>query len=152
MKAIEYKKGDLVRHPKKEDWGVGIVQEDCSEKLVSIVFENAGLKLLSLDYVKPIKISIENFTVNDLNKINSSARVYFDEPFVDIYNDIKSQFPQHLVIIENGCYFEVFEEDAEYFSNLYGWKIYERQEGVPMTGFPEDAKKVCHGFTTTTKI
>lgn len=78
----------------------------------------------------------------ETQRIAEKNHIYIAEPFVNIFQDVKSKYPEHLVIIQNGCYFEVLEQDAEYFSNLYGWKIYERQVDVPMTGFPEASNKV----------
>jgi len=138
---MEYKKGNVVEHP-KADWGRGIVLEDSNGATVKIGFEKVGVKELSLQYVQPNIVDTGTVSDTEVKRIAEKNRIYVDEPFVDIFQDIKSKYPEHLVIIENGCYFEVFEQDAEYFSNMYGWKIYERQIDVPMTGFPEDAKKV----------
>lgn len=53
----EYKKGDIVRHPTKEDWGIGTVLSDSTGGLVNVVFNQAGKKTLSLEYVQLIKVS-----------------------------------------------------------------------------------------------
>jgi hypothetical protein len=49
--SVEYKKGYLVKHPKIDDWGVGVVLEDSDGKIVNVSFKNAGKKSLSLQYV-----------------------------------------------------------------------------------------------------
>ncbi len=136
-----YKKGNVVEHPRAE-WGRGIVLEDSDGSTVKIGFEKVGVKTIALQYVQPAIVDAAIVSDTKVKRIAEKNRIYVDEPFVDIFQDIKSKYPEHLVIIENGCYFEVLEQDAEYFSNMYGWKIYERQIDVPMTGFPEDAKKV----------
>ena len=133
--------GNIVEHP-KADWGRGIVLEDSDGSTVKIGFEKVGVKTISLQYVQPIVVDTATVSDTEVKRIAEKGRVYVDEPFVDIFQDIKSKYPEHLVIIENGYYFEVFEQDAEYFSNMYGWKIYERQIDVPMTGFPDGAEKV----------
>jgi len=148
--TMEYKKGNVVEHP-KADWGRGIVLEDSDGSTVKIGFEKAGVKTIALQYVQPIVVDTATVSDIEVQRIAEKSRIYVDEPFVDIFQDIKSKYPEHLVIIENGCYFEVFEKDAEYFSNMYGWKIYERQIGVSMTGFPEDAKKVWNDLKNLNK-
>jgi len=51
--SVEYKKGYLVKHPKIDDWGVGVVLEDSDGEIVNVSFKNAGKKSLSLQYVEP---------------------------------------------------------------------------------------------------
>jgi len=136
-----YKKGNIVEHP-NADWGQGVVLEDSDGIIVKISFEKVGVKTISLQYVQPVVVDTDIVSDIEVRRITDANRVYVGEFFIDIFQDIKSKYPEHLVIIQNGCYFEVFEQDAEYFSEMYGWKIYERQIDVPMTGFPEDAKKV----------
>ena len=58
-----------------------------------------------------------------------------------IKSKVKSQRPNHLVIIQNGNFFEVFNDDAEYFQDYFDYKIFVRF-GVKTTGFPIFAKKV----------
>ena len=136
-----YEKNTVVSHPSM-NWGYGlIIKNNEQNRTVNVNFEKVGIKTISLQHVvlnkENKKISTQQLR-NNLEK----AIVYSDKPFIDIFNDIKSSYPFHLVIIENGCYYEILKQDAEYFSKIYGWTIYERQIGVPMTGFPEDAKKV----------
>ena len=52
-----YTKGDLVRHPTKESWGLGEVLEDSDGESVRVFFEGAGEKPLGLAYVQPIKVT-----------------------------------------------------------------------------------------------
>jgi len=78
----------------------------------------------------------------EAKEIIEKNRVYIGDSFFDIFQDIKSKYPNHLVIIENGRFFEAFEKDAEVLSKKYGWKVYERQIGVSMTGFPVEAHKI----------
>lgn len=53
---MEYRKGDRVRHPKRLEWGVGQVLADSSGGSVKIFFERAGEKVISLDFVQPVKL------------------------------------------------------------------------------------------------
>ncbi|MBY5944660.1 DUF3553 domain-containing protein [Photobacterium rosenbergii] len=53
---MEYKKGDRVIHPKKEDWGLGEVLENSNDATVRVFFVGVGEKILSLQYVQPIKV------------------------------------------------------------------------------------------------
>ena len=69
-------------------------------------------------------------------------KVFLYEKFIDIHNYIKALYPDHLVFIQNGYYFEILNEDAEYCNQLYGWTIYERQANIPMTGFTDNIRKI----------
>lgn len=139
---INYTKGTVVRHPSK-DWGLGVILEDSVGALVKVGFEKVGVKNLSLEYVDLDLVA--EYSDESKRKIvirSALERVYVNEPFSHIYADLKSKLPHHLVIIENGVYFEVLEKDAEYFRKAYGWKIYERELGVSLTGFPTESKRV----------
>lgn len=68
----------------------------------------------------------------------------FDEPFEDIYRDIKSKALNHLVIIENGAYYEVINDDAEKCRHIYGWKVYSRAKNQQLTGFPIGIKSIFY--------
>lgn len=52
-----YRKGDRVRHPTQQSWGMGEVLEDSDAKSVRVFFEGAGEKTLQLAYVRLIKIA-----------------------------------------------------------------------------------------------
>ena len=72
---MEYKKGDRVKHPTKEDWGLGEVLENSNGATVRVFFVGAGEKTLSLQYVQPIKIEgneAKNAVLDNL-KISKSA-------------------------------------------------------------------------------
>lgn len=133
------KKGTVIKHP-SADWGKGIVLESSFNNTIKVRFERVGLKTLSLEYVKPIILENESLVTEDeLERIKGKERIYFDEKFVDIFNDIKSKYPKHLIFIQSGYYFNVLFKDAEECSNLFGWTIYEKTEGIPMTGIADGA-------------
>ena len=83
---------------------------------------------------------------NSNSKVTHSSRfhnrIFERTPFIEIYRELKISNPQFLIIIQNGCYYEVLNEDAELLNRLYGWKIYERSPGVQTTGFPINAQKI----------
>lgn len=54
---MSYEKGERVRHPTLEKWGVGEVLENASAKEVRVFFVGVGEKRLSLEHVKPVKVS-----------------------------------------------------------------------------------------------
>ena len=138
---MKFLKDTLIKHP-KVDWGVGRVIKDASSESVTAIFEKVGLKTILLSHVTPTIVNYEleigRNKFNDLLKL----RLYFDESFEEIYNDIKSKAPNHLVIIENGNYYEVINNDAEKCRELYGWKVYSRTKNQPLTGFPIENKNV----------
>jgi hypothetical protein len=53
---MEYKKGDRVKHPIKNDWGLGEVLENSNSESVRIFFVGIGEKTLSLKHVQPVKV------------------------------------------------------------------------------------------------
>ena len=134
-----FEKNNLIRHP-KVDWGIGVVLFSSDGKTVTALFEKVGKKVLSLKHIFPILVQ-EPIDFN-VNKVNLIHRTYTSTYFNDIYYDIKSEYPNHLIFIENGCYYEILNEDAKELSLLYDWKIYERQKGIVMTGFPITNKYV----------
>lgn len=72
---MEYKKGDRVKHPSKDDWGLGEVLENSNGATVRVFFVGIGEKTLSLQYVQPIKvegIEADNAILDNL-KISKSV-------------------------------------------------------------------------------
>ena len=77
---MEYKKGDRVKHPTKEDWGLGEVLENSNGDTVRVFFVGAGEKTLSLQYVQPIKIEgneANNVVLDNLKISKSSSGVKY---------------------------------------------------------------------------
>jgi hypothetical protein len=137
---MKYLKGGWVEHP-VEDWGKGVVLEDADGPTVTISFETVGIKTLDLRYVEPQIISAALASEEKIEQLKASSRLYFNESFLDIYRDIKISFPGHIVIIQNGFFFEALESDAEYLRSLFGWKIHARGN-ASVTGFPDQAVSV----------
>jgi len=121
-----------------ECWGKKLLRKD----EIDILPEFYSQKLPSKKHAQPILADSESVPNIAVKRIAEKSRVYVDEPFVDIFHDLKSRYPDHLIIIENGYYFEVFEQDAYFLSEEYGWKIIEQQIGVPKAGFPTNSRKV----------
>ena len=139
---MEYKIGCLVKHPNQNlDWGMGVVLKDDDGMSVQVCFASVGVKTLSLQHIKPIIIDNPSEHAAKAKEIIAKNRVYIGESFFDIYHDIKQKYPNHLLIIENGIYFESLEQDAKILSKKFEWKIYERQVDVSMIGFPSYFKK-----------
>ena len=63
-----------------------------------------------------------------------------DRP-IDIVNDLKIDYPDHIVFVQNGFFWEVYEGDAEVCSRLFGWKIASHGTGRTFTGVPINARK-----------
>jgi len=53
---MEYKKGDRVKHPTRDDWGLGEVLENSNGKSVRVFFVGEGEKTLLLKYVQPVRV------------------------------------------------------------------------------------------------
>ena len=129
-----------MEHP-TADWGKGVVLEDAEGSTVLVSFESVGIKTVSLKHVDLRVLSEPIATNDDVERLILVSRLYIDEPFLDIYHDLKSKFPEHLVIIQNGYFFEALEDDAEYLRGLYGWNIHARGN-ASITGFPDKAVSV----------
>jgi hypothetical protein len=67
---MKYTKGDRVRHPIKNEWGLGEVLEDSRGSQVRIFFVEAGEKTLDLNYVEPEKVSGEEAKHRGLDNLS----------------------------------------------------------------------------------
>jgi hypothetical protein len=61
--------------------------------------------------------------------------------FKEIIQTIKRDRPNHLVIIQNGYYYEVLNEDAVFFVDRFSYNTFD-WHGTTKTGFPINSKKV----------
>ncbi|MGK0393938.1 hypothetical protein Y019_03250 [Alcanivorax sp. 97CO-6] len=102
---MEYKKGDRVKHPTKEDWGLGEVVENSNGATVRVFFVGAGEKTLSLQYVQPIKVegNEANNAVLDNLKISKSLSGIKYQSLPQSIQFFLEEFPQ-------GFYGEKFKE------------------------------------------
>jgi hypothetical protein len=137
----QFKKGDFIEHPKAE-WGYGLVLENQKGNQLKVNFPSVGIKTISLEHVNVRPVECPDNIKIELTDSVIMNRIYYAEPFSDIYDDLKQKLKDHVVIIENGIYFEVIYKDAELMSKLFGWTIYERSEGQPITGFKNDMKYI----------
>jgi len=102
---MEYKKGDRVKHPTKEDWGLGEVLDNSNGSTVRVFFVGAGEKTLSLQYVQPIKVEgneVNNAVLDNLKIRKSSSGIKYQTLPQSIQFFLK-EFPQ-------GFYGEKFKE------------------------------------------
>ena len=123
------------------------------EKEICIVLNNLAY---GIDY--------ESGAFNFSDKVDSSLKVIsnalhftdnnilFDEDesrdwdivtgsFTKISSDIKAKYPDHLVIIQNGCFYEVINEDVDFFEDRFSYNSFERFNNL-VTGFPIFSEKV----------
>ena len=72
---MDYKKGDRIKHPTKDGWGLGEVLEDSNAESVRAFFVGIGEKVLSLRYVQPLIVTGDEAAhpVLDNLKISKSA-------------------------------------------------------------------------------
>lgn len=56
--ALLIKPGDFVRHPTREDWGIGQVQSIIGDR-VTVNFENAGKQLINAQVVDLVSVNID---------------------------------------------------------------------------------------------
>lgn len=102
---MEYKKGDRVKHPTKEDRGLGEVLENSNGATVRVFFVGAGEKTLSLQYVQPIKAESNdaNNAVLDNLKISKTSSGIKYQSLPQSMQFFLEEFPQ-------GFYGEKFKE------------------------------------------
>lgn len=107
---MEYKKGDRVKHPTKEDWGLGEVIENSNGESVRVFFVSSGEKTLSLKHVHPEKVA-ENeagHPVLDNLKISKSGSGIKYQSLPQSIQFFLEQFPE-------GFYGDKFKEhEREY--------------------------------------
>ena len=131
-----YYKGQWVMHPKLLDWGRGVVLADSDDKKVDVTFENAGKKTISLEYVQLEVLSDETASDKEVKKLLNRDRIYINEPFIDIYHDLKGIYPNAIILIEKGLYYRALENDALFFQKLKGYKIIDHSIDAMGIGFP----------------
>jgi len=57
---------------------------------------------------------------------------------IDLYHHLKKRYPSHILFIKNGFFFDIFNEDAKFCSDVFGWKITKNNSHVK-TGVPVNA-------------
>ena len=89
---------------------------------------NSSFKVISnaLHHSKSNKL-IKNNDRKDWDIVSGS--------FTKISKDIKAKYPDHLVIIQNGCFYEVIDEDVDFFHNRFSFNTFQRFSNL-VTGFP----------------
>ena len=70
-----YKKGDKVKHPKQEVWGLGVVLENQHDDKVRIFFENIGEKIISTKFILPTKVTGEEGKHSLLDAFKESSKL-----------------------------------------------------------------------------
>jgi hypothetical protein len=74
---MEYSKGDRVKHPKKEDWGVGEIIAFRDQTVVQVLFAEAGEKIFDLKRTPLIKVAGEQADCPALDERKSGAIVKY---------------------------------------------------------------------------
>ena len=68
-----YRKGEKVRHPIKEEWGLGKVLANSNGEKVDVFFVDAGEKTILLKYVEPIKVKGEASSHGGLDNLKTNV-------------------------------------------------------------------------------
>jgi DNA mismatch repair ATPase MutS len=45
-----------------------------------------------------------------------------------LFEQLKAKYPKHIIFIQCGYYYDVYDEDARECNRLFNWKIYKRGE------------------------
>jgi len=92
--------------------------------------------------LKVISISLNGSdkTISLNNPVNRDWEVVTGS-FEEISSNIKEKYPDHLVIIQNGYYFEVVNEDVNFIKERFGFKPFQRGGGKNLfAGFTDKSK------------
>lgn len=68
-----------------------------------------------------------------------STRHYFGDKPIDIARELKSEYPDHVVFVQNGYFWETYDGDAKTCSEIFGWKVADHGHGAEFTGVPANA-------------
>ena len=77
----------------------------------------------------------------DSKKIPNKNWSVVNGSFKEIVRQIKFDKPNHLVIIQNGYFYEILNEDATFFADRFSYSTFERN-GETVTGFPIHSERV----------
>lgn len=77
---MEYKPGDLVKHPKRPDWGVGRVDLAGADGVISITFSRAGAKQLHLKRV-PLQLEKLRRTIDSIIIYHREFLEFLGKPY-----------------------------------------------------------------------
>lgn len=93
---MDYKKGDRVKHPTMDDWGVGEVLESSCNDSVRVFFVGVGEKTLSLKHIQPLKVTGGDAVhpVLDNLKISKSAKGIKYQSLPQSIQFFLEQFPE----------------------------------------------------------
>lgn len=93
---MNFRKGERVRHPAAEEWGLGEVLADSNGESVRVFFVGAGEKLLSLKHAQPVRVAPEAAAhpVLDNLKISRSASGIRYQSLPESIQFFLERFPQ----------------------------------------------------------
>lgn len=112
---MEYKKGDRIKHPTQDEWGLGEVLEGSNTESVRAFFVGAGEKVLSLKYVQPVKVTGDEAVhpLLDNLKISKSASGIKYQSLPQSIHYFLEQFP------EGFCGKKFKDHEREYKENAH---------------------------------
>jgi len=118
---MEYKKGDRVKHPTKDDLGLGEVLVDSNGENVRIFFVGAGEKTLALKFVQPIKIQANKAShpILDNLKIKKTSSTIKYQSLPQSIQYFLEQFPEGFY----GTRFKEEERDYKDKAHLLGIEL-----------------------------
>lgn len=101
----------------------------------NVLCSNCGHKLPKASKSKNYKNMDESIEV--YNNIYPSN--FYDSP-IEIYYRLKMIYPDYILFIQNGYFFEIYKEDAKICSEVFGWIVTDVRNDI-FTGVPINAYK-----------
>jgi hypothetical protein len=71
---MDYNKGERIKHPQKEDWGLGELLRDSHDEKIWVFFTEVGEKILSLKYMTPKRIDADKAQSSVLDNLVTTAQ------------------------------------------------------------------------------
>lgn len=99
--------------------------------------ENYGQEILNIIQDNKDKEQYDKPEIPNNEKPSKSSNKYAP---INIYTEIKTKYPYHMVFIQSGYFYELFGEDAKECNRIFGWELVERC-GLDWTGLPCNAYK-----------
>jgi len=118
---MNYSKGERIKHPRKEDWGLGELLKDSHDEKIWVFFTEVGEKILSLKHMTPTRIDGNKAESVVLDNLVTSAQSDRKK-----YKNIRMLIADFLKIYPDGF------DDGEYFKKERDRKVTAHHRAVEL--------------------
>ena len=75
------------------------------------------------------------------NNVRISKSINCNKPY-EIFKKLKVKYPEHIIFIQVGYFWELYNDDALLCSEYFGWTTFKRGREQLVTGVPINAKYI----------